>query len=174
MELDLDDDGNIDRIVHHAFAADGTRSLTRRDFDSDDDGTIDRSEAYTYNASGSLIRTDFDTDGDGSLDQVRYDGGIDFSGGFPDHAGLEVVQLGGDGSGDGGTDLTIPDNTVFAGASGARVRIEGGNTDTLRFDMDDFIEGDRVDFEGENYRSFTADDGTWSFTVDADVMLFDI
>ncbi len=108
------------------------------------------------------------------MDQVRYNGGIDFSGGFPDHAGLEVVQLGGDGSGDGGTDLTIQDNFVFAGASGNEVRIEGGNTDTLRFDMDDFTEGDRVDFEGENYRSFTADDGTWSFTVDADVQLFDI
>ncbi len=56
MERDLDDDGNIDRIDHQAFAADGTRSLTRSDFDSDDDGTIDRSAHYTYNASGSLIR----------------------------------------------------------------------------------------------------------------------
>ena len=46
--------------------------------------------------------------------------------------------------------------------------------DTLRFDMDDFTEEDRVDVSGDEYRSFTADDGTWSFIVDADVMLFDL
>ncbi len=87
-----------------------------------------------------------------------------------------MVQLGGDGSGDGGTDLTIPDNFVFAGngAPATPVRIEGGSQDTLRFDMDDFTEGDRANVGGEEYRSFAADDGTWSFLIDTDVMLFDL
>jgi len=87
-----------------------------------------------------------------------------------------VVQLGGDGSGDGGTDLTIPDNFVFAGntAPGSRVRIEGDDMDTLRFDMDDFTEGDRANVGGEEYRSFAADNGSWSFFIDTDVMLFDL
>ena len=84
--------------------------------------------------------------------------------------------MSGVGSGDGTTDLTIPDGFVFAGNgdSATPVRIEGGGVDTLRFDMDDFTEGDRVDFEGEEYRSFAADDATWSFIVDLDIMLFDI
>ena len=122
------------------------------------------------------MRWDTDTDNDGSLDQVRYDGGIDFSGEFPNHAGLDVVQLGGDGSGDGTTDLTITDGFVFAGNGdpATPVRIEGDGADTLRFDMDDFTEGNRVNVEEEEYRSYAADDGTWSFIVDTDIMLFDI
>ena len=146
VERDLDDDGNIDRIDHYTFAVDGTRSLTR---------------------------TAFDTDGDGDLDRVSYEGDADFAGEFPNHAGLEVVRMGFVGRGDGFTTLTIPDGFVFAGASGSRVRIEGGSTDTLRFDMDDFTEGDRVIVEGQDYRSFAADDGSWSFLVDADVTLID-
>ena len=146
MDLDADDDGNIDRSNHYTFAADGAQSLTR---------------------------TAFDTDGDGDLDRVSYEGDADFAGEFPNHAGLEVVRLGFVGRGDGFTTLTIPDGFVFAGASGSRVRIEGGSTDTLRFDMDDFTEGDRVIVEGQDYRSFAADDGSWSFLVDADVTLID-
>ena len=99
-----------------------------------------------------------------------------FAGNFPNNIGLEVVRL--DGlDGDGSTDLTIPDEFVFAGnGEPARpVRIEGGSTDTLRFDMDDFAEApEPVGFGGETYRGFASDDQTWSFLVDADVMLFDI
>ncbi len=79
----------------------------RTAFDDDNDGTIDRSEAYTYNASGSLIRTDFDTDGDGDLDQVQYEGDFDYSEVFPNHSGLETVLIGFVGRGDGTTELTI-------------------------------------------------------------------
>ena len=104
---------------------------------------------------------------------MSYEGDADFAGDFPNHAGLEVVRLGFVGRGDGFTTLTIPDGFVFAGASGSQVRIEGGSTDTLRFDMDDFTEGDRVIVEGQDYRSFAADDGSWSFLVDADVTLID-
>ena len=142
-----------------------------------DDGTIDQID-YTWYPEGSAdrYRSDADTDNDGDLDQVQYEGDFDYSEEFPNHAGLEVVRMSFVGRGDDTTDLTIPDEFVFAGntAPGSRVRIEGGGVDTLRFDLDDFTEGDRVDFEGENYRSFTADDGTWSFIVDADVMVFDL
>ena len=84
--------------------------------------------------------------------------------------------MSGVGSGDGATELTIPDVFVFVGNGdpATPVRIESDGADTLRFDMDDFTEGDRVDFEGEEYRSFAADDATWSFIVDLDIMLFDI
>ena len=127
-------------------------------------------------ASGLSVRLDEDTDGDGDTDRVTYEGDTDFAGNFPNNIGLEVVRL--DGlDGDGSTDLTIPDEFVFAGnGEPARpVRIEGGNTDTLRFDMDDFAEApETVGFGGESYRGFASDDQTWSFLVDADVMLFDI
>ena len=106
---------------------------------------------------------------------MTYGGDTDFAGNFPNNIGLEVVRL--DGlDGEGGTDLTIPDEFVFAGnPSGNRVRIEGGSTDTLRFDMDDFTEApEAVGFGGESYRGFAPDDQAWSFLVDADVMLFDI
>ena len=151
--------------------------MTGREWDRNDDGTIDRID-YTWYPGGTadVYRRDEDTDNDGDLDQVQYEGNVDYSEEFPNHAGLEVVLLSGVGGGDGVTELTIPDEFVFAGntAPGSRVRIEGGNTDTLRLDLNDFTEGDRVDFEGENYRGFTADDGTWSFIVDADVMVFDL
>ena len=126
-------------------------------------------------ASGLSVRLDEDTDGDGDTDRVTYGGDTDFAGNFPNNIGLEVVRL--DGlDGEGGTDLTIPDEFVFAGnPSGNQVRIEGGNTDTLRFDMDDFTEApEAVGFGGESYRGFAPDDQAWSFLVDADVMLFDI
>ena len=126
-------------------------------------------------ASGLSVRLDEDTDGDGDTDRVTYGGDTDFAGNFPNNIGLEVVRL--DGlDGEGGTDLTIPDEFVFAGnPSGNRVRIEGGSTDTLRFDMDDFTEApEAVGFGGESYRGFAPDDQAWSFLVDADVMLFDI
>ena len=126
-------------------------------------------------ASGLSVRLDEDTDGDGDTDRVTYEGDADFAGNFPNNIGLEVVRLDGlDGA--GSTDLTIPDEFVFAGnPSGNQVRIEGGNTDTLRFDMDDFAEApEPVGFGGESYRGFASDDQTWSFLVDADVMLFDI
>ena len=198
--FDSDGDGTADRIDHYTYDDYGARRMIRRDFDDDDDGTInrtahlnaegrwervdldadddgniDRSNHYTFAADGaqSLTRTAFDTDGDGDLDRVSYEGDADFAGDFPNHAGLEVVRLGFVGGGDGFTTLTIPDGFVFAGASGSRVRIEGGSTDTLRFDMDDFTEGDRVIVEGQDYRSFAADDGSWSFLVDADVTLID-
>ena len=127
-------------------------------------------------ASGLSVRLDEDTDGDGDTDRVTYEGDTDFAGNFPNNIGLEVVRL--DGlDGDGSTDLTIPDEFVFAGNGepATPVRIEGGSTDTLRFDMDDFAEApETVGFGGESYRSFASDDQTWSFLVDADVMLFDI
>ena len=127
-------------------------------------------------ASGLSVRLDEDTDGDGDTDRVTYGGDADFAGNFPNNIGLEVVRL--DGlDGEGSTDLTIPDEFVFAGnGEPARpVRIEGGNTDTLRFDMEDFAEApEPVGFGGESYRGFASDDQTWSFLVDADVMLFDI
>ena len=84
--------------------------------------------------------------------------------------------MSGVGSGDGTTDLTITDGFVFAGNGdpATPVRIEGDGVDTLRFDMDDFMEGDRVNVAREEYRSFAADDATWSFIVDLDIMLFDI
>ena len=127
-------------------------------------------------ASGLSVRLDEDTDGDGDTDRVTYEGDADFAGNFPNNIGLEVVRL--DGlDGEGGTDLTIPDEFVFAGNGepATPVRIEGGNTDTLRFDMDDFTEApEPVGFGGESYRGFASDDQTWSFLVDADVMLFDI
>ena len=188
-DFDDDADGRRDRIETYTHDASG--NLTRTAFDDTGDGRIERTQTYTLDAAGNRTETRFDDDNDGGIDRVAHhnvdsvvrwdidtdnDGGIDFSGAFPDHAGLEVVLLSLAGSGNRGTDLTIPDNFVFAGntAPGSRVRIEGNGVDTLRFDMDDFTEGDRVDFEGENYRSFTADDGTWSFTVDADVLLFDL
>ena len=84
--------------------------------------------------------------------------------------------MSGVGRGDGTTELTIPDEFVFAGNGdpATPVRIEGGGVDTLRFDMDDFTEGDRVNVAGEEYRSYAADDTTWSFIVDTDVQMFDI
>ena len=104
---DFDDDvnGSIERTETYSY--DGRRNRTHTDFDDDANGSIDR---VAHHDGDSVVRWDTDTDNDGSLDQVRYDGGIDFSGEFPDHAGLEVVHLGGDG----GTDLTIPDNFVSA------------------------------------------------------------
>ncbi len=124
---------------------------------------------------------------DGDLDQVWYEGDFDYSEDFPNHAGLETVLMSfagrGDGTtmsfagrGDGTTELTIPDGFVFAGNGdpATPVRIEGGAPDTLRFDMEDFTEGDRVTVDGEEYRSFAADNGSWSFLIDTDVMLFDL
>ena len=142
------------------------------------DVTINRVDYtwYPEDPSGDRYRRDDDTDGDGDLDRVEYEGDFDYSEAFPNHSGLEVVLMSGVGSGNGTTDLTIPDAFVFAGNgdSATPVRIEGGGVDTLRFDMDDFTEADRADIDGEEYRSFAADDATWSFIVDVDVVLFDI
>ena len=138
-------------------------------------GDADPERIEDRDASGLSVRLDEDTDGDGDVDLVTYEGDADFVGNFPNNIGLEVVRL--DGlDGDGSTDLTIPDEFVFAGnPTGNQVRIEGGSTDTLRFDMDDFAEAqEAVGFRGESYRSFASDDQMWSFLVDADVMLFDI
>ncbi|WP_420011464.1 hypothetical protein [Tateyamaria sp.] len=142
-------------------------------FGANGDGDPERIE--DRDASGLSVRLDEDTDGDGDVDLVTYEGDADFVGNFPNNIGLEVVRL--DGlDGDGSTDLTIPDEFVFAGnPTGNQVRIEGGSTDTLRFDMDDFAEAqETVGFRGASYRSFASDDQMWSFLVDADVMLFDI
>ena len=142
-------------------------------FGANGDGDPERIE--DRDASGLSVRLDEDTDGDGDVDLVTYEGDADFVGNFPNNIGLEVVRL--DGlDGDGSTDLTIPDEFVFAGnPTGNQVRIEGGSTDTLRFDMDDFAEAqEAVGFRGESYRSFASDDQMWAFLVDADVMLFDI
>ena len=171
-EIDLDGDGNPERVE----ARDTSGQLIRLETDDLSDGTPNRVEYYWYpedlDGSRDEFRQDDDTDGDGDLDRVTYEGDADFAGEFPNHAGLEVVRLGFVGGGEGSTTLTIPDKFVFAGnPSGNQVRIEGGNTDMLNFDMDDFTEGDRSDVNGESYRSFTADDGSWSFLVDADVRL---
>ena len=171
-EIDLDGDGNPERVE----ARDTSGQLVRLESDDLSDGTPNRVEYYWYpedlDGSRDEFRQDDDTDGDGDLDRVTYEGDADFAGEFPNHAGLEVVRLGFVGGGEGSTTLTIPDKFVFAGnPSGNQVRIEGGNTDMLNFDMDDFTEGDRSDVNGESYRSFTADDGSWSFLVDADVRL---
>ena len=171
-EIDLNGDGNPERIE----ARNTSGQLVRLESDDLSDGTPNRVEYYWYpedlDGSRDEFRQDDDTDGDGDLDRVTYEGDADFAGEFPNHAGLEVVRLGFVGGGEGSTTLTIPDEFVFAGnPSGNQVRIEGGNTDMLNFDMDDFTEGDRSDVNGESYRSFTADDGSWSFLVDADVRL---
>jgi len=153
---------------HYSYDEDGNRSLTRVDY---------------LGLDGSRFRADVDTDGDGDLDLVKYEGrdivyegrviveGIAYSGDFPNHAGLELVRL--DGA---GTELTIPDAFVFAGNGdpATPVRIEGSGVDTLRFDRDDFTQGDNIYTDGNDYLSFAADDGTWSFLVDVDVTLFDI
>ena len=169
-DYDNDNDGTIDKIYHH----DANGNLTRTEVDDDGDGIIDWIDTWYPENATDRYRRDEDTDNDGDLDQVEYAGDFDYSEDFPKNRGLEVVLLG--GVGEGVTDLTIPDGFVFAGntAPDAPVRIEGSGVDKLRFDMDDFTEGDRTDFGGDEYRSFTADDGTWSFIVDADVMLFDL
>ena len=172
-------DGNaqlrVEDGVSVTLAATPTGSMgTGTAFGANGDGDPERIK--DRDASGLSVRLDEDTDGDGDTDRVTYEGDTDFAGNFPNNIGLEVVRL--DGlDGEGGTDLTIPDEFVFAGnGEPARpVRIEGGNTDTLRFDMDDFAEApEPVGFGGESYRGFASDDQTWSFLVDADVMLFDI
>ena len=172
-EIDLNNDGNPERVE----IRNPSGQLVREEIDNLSDGTPNRVNYYWYpedlDGDRDPFRQDDDTDGDGDLDRVSYEGDADFAGDFPNHAGLEVVRLGFVGRGDGFTTLTIPDGFVFAGASGSQVRIEGGSTDTLRFDMDDFTEGDRVIVEGQDYRSFAADDGSWSFLVDADVTLID-
>ena len=172
-EIDLNNDGNPERVE----IRNPSGQLVREEIDNLSDGTPNRVNYYWYpedlDGDRDPFRQDDDTDGDGDLDRVSYEGDADFAGDFPNHAGLEVVRLGFVGRGDGFTTLTIPDGFVFAGASGSQVRIEGGSTDTLRFDMDDFTEGDRVIIEGQDYRSFAANDGSWSFLVDADVTLID-
>ena len=172
-EIDLNNDGNPERVE----IRNSSGQVVRQELDNLSDGTPNRVNYYWYpedlDGDRDPFRQDDDTDGDGDLDRVSYEGDADFAGDFPNHAGLEVVRLGFVGRGDGFTTLTIPDGFVFAGASGSRVRIEGGSTDTLRFDMDDFTEGDRVIIEGQDYRSFAANDGSWSFLVDADVTLID-
>ena len=173
-------DGNaqvrVEDGVSVTLAATPTGSMgTGTGFGAGANGDGDPERIGDRDASGLSVRLDEDTDGDGDTDRVTYEGDADFAGNFPNNIGLEVVRL--DGlDGEGGTDLTIPDEFVFAGnPSGNQVRIEGGNTDTLRFDMDDFAEApETVGFGGESYRSFASDDQTWSFLVDADVMLFDI
>ena len=173
IEIDLNNDGNPERVE----IRNPSGQLVREEIDNLSDGTPNRVNYYWYpedlDGDRDPFRQDDDTDGDGDLDRVSYEGDADFAGDFPNHAGLEVVRLGFVGRGDGFTTLTIPDGFVFAGASGSQVRIEGGSTDTLRFDMDDFTEGDRVIIEGQDYRSFAANDGSWSFLVDADVTLID-
>ena len=172
-EFDLNADGNIERF--ESFDASGR--LTKVELDSLEDGTVDRID-YTWYPEDTpdSYRRDEDTDGDGDLDQVQYDGDFDYSEDFPNHAGLEVVRMSLVGGGEGLTDLSIQRDFVFAGNTDpvSPVRIEGGAVDTLRFGMDRFTEGDRVDFEGESYRSFAADDGSWSFIVNADVTLVDL
>ena len=173
-------DGNaqlrVEDGVSVTLAATPTGSMgTGTGFGAGANGDGDPERIGDRDASGLSVRLDEDTDGDGDTDRVTYEGDADFAGNFPNNIGLEVVRL--DGlDGEGGTDLTIPDEFVFAGnPSGNQVRIEGGNTDTLRFDMDDFAEApEPVGFGGESYRSFAPDDQTWSFLVDADVMLIDI
>ena len=173
-------DGNaqlrVETGVGVTLAATPTGSMgTGTGFGAGANGDGDPERIKDRDASGLSVRLDEDTDGDGDTDRVTYEGDADFAGNFPNNIGLEVVRL--DGlDGEGGTDLTIPDEFVFAGnPSGNQVRIEGGKTDTLRFDMDDFAEApEPVGFGGESYRSFASDDQTWSFLVDADVMLFDI
>ena len=173
-------DGNaqlrVEAGVSVTLAATPTGSMgTGTGFGAGANGDGDPERIGDRDASGLSVRLDEDTDGDGDTDRVTYEGDADFAGNFPNNIGLEVVRL--DGlDGEGGTDLTIPDEFVFAGnPSGNQVRIEGGKTDTLRFDMDDFAEApEPVGFGGESYRSFASDDQTWSFLVDADVMLFDI
>ena len=174
-------DGNaqlrVEDGVSVTLAATPTGSMgTGTGFGAGANGDGDPERIGDRDASGLSVRLDEDTDGDGDTDRVTYEGDTDFAGNFPNNIGLEVVRL--DGlDGDGSTDLTIPDEFVFAGNGepATPVRIEGGSTDTLRFDMDDFAEApEPVGFGGESYRSFAPDDQTWSFLVDADVMLFDI
>ena len=174
-------DGNaevrVETGVGVTLAATPTGSMgTGTGFGAGANGDGDPERIKDRDASGLSVRLDEDTDGDGDTDRVTYEGDADFAGNFPNNIGLEVVRL--DGlDGDGSTDLTIPDEFVFAGNGepATPVRIEGGNTDTLRFDMDDFAEApEPVGFGGESYRGFASDDQTWSFLVDADVMLFDI
>ena len=174
-------DGNaqlrVEDGVSVTLAATPTGSMgTGTGFGAGANGDGDPERIGDRDASGLSVRLDEDTDGDGDTDRVTYEGDADFAGNFPNNIGLEVVRL--DGlDGDGSTDLTIPDEFVFAGNGepATPVRIEGGSTDTLRFDMDDFAEApEPVGFGGESYRSFAPDDQTWSFLVDADVMLIDI
>ena len=129
--FDDDNDGNIDRIDHYAFAADGTRSLTRSEFDVDGDGNIDRSEAYSYNSNGNRIRIRFDDDNDGRIDRIAFD-------------------LDGDGN---------IDRTAHLNAAGRWERVEQ--------DLDDDGNIDRIDhyaFAADGTRSLTRRD----FDVDGD------
>jgi hypothetical protein len=77
-------------------------------------------------------------------------------------------------------DPALADSFIFVTPAdpATSVWIEGDGADTLNFDMDDFSrEEGRVNGDGQEYRSFAAvgDDGeSWSFLVDADVMLVDI
>ena len=90
LERDDDDDGNIDRIDHYTFAANGTGRLTRRDFDDDGDGTADRSEAYFY-TNGRRTRTEFDDDADGNIDRVNVAENRIVAYGAPDADGDTLV-----------------------------------------------------------------------------------
>ena len=70
VERDVDDDGTTDRITHFAFDGDGRRSVTRRDEDLDDDGNIDRT--IHLNAEGRWERVELDDDDDGFIDRTVH------------------------------------------------------------------------------------------------------
>ncbi len=78
----------------------------------------------------------------------------------------------------GSTDLTLSNAALGVLANGDgdyQLQIDGGWEDVLRFDMDDFTEGNAVAVGEENYRLFTSTaDTTRSFIVDPDVALIDI
>ena len=67
-DVDLDDDGTIDRTVH--LNAEGRWERVERDVD--DDGTIDRTVHRNTDGSNTLNRTDFDDDGDGTTDRSEF------------------------------------------------------------------------------------------------------
>ena len=165
VERDLDDDGTNDRIDHYAFAADGTRSLTRSAFDDDGDGIPDRSEAYSYDGDGNRTRTRFDDGNDGNIDRTDFDddadGTTDRSEAYTYNSDGRVSQTSFDDDNDGTADRS---ETYIYNGDGNRTRTRfdddndgnfdrsefdfdaDGNINQTRFDDDDDGTNDRTEF----------------------------
>ncbi len=192
-----DDDGS--HIDRSEFDADGDGARDRGErYDRNAAGAVVQ-KTHT-GADGSTERVEFlDEDGrrlaefidtddeDASLDRLSYSEEIGvvseilaMAAGPPaagridanDLVGVTHIDLAGAGAGN--TDLTISADALRVLAKNNndyQLQINGDGDDTLRFDLNEFIQGDDVDVGGENYEQYTAaGDFTGSFIVDAAVM----
>ncbi len=196
VELDRDGDGTIDVVEFYKVDVNGVAlQKMYRDFEEgrypEDNYRADfpYKKIEFFDEMERQLATAVDTDADATLDSLNYSADLDVTSRILDDyvrdtmiagviatdglSGLTRINLAGAGAGN--TDLTISAEMLedlADGDGGYQLRIDGDGDDKLRFNMDDFTEGENILMGGENYRQFTGTVG--SIIVDPDIMLDDV